>query len=60
MDLEHVPVAVRMDRMGHSDARMMLNYTHLSSEDGRVFASKLGRMLEPQENLRLPMPAGNA
>jgi integrase len=62
MDLEHVPAAVRMDRMGHTDPRMMMNYTHVASEDGRLFASRLGRLLEPQENLRLPLPlpAGNA
>jgi integrase len=60
MDLENVPPAVRMHRMGHSDARMMMNYTHVASEDGRLFAAKLGRLLEPQDNLRLPMPAGTA
>jgi integrase len=60
MDLENVPPAVRMDRMGHSDARMMMNYTHVASEDGRLFAAKLGRLLEPQDNLRLPLPAGTA
>jgi hypothetical protein len=60
MDLWNVPAAVRMDRMGHSDPRMMMNYTHVASEDGRLFAAKAGRLLEPQENLRLPMPAGTA
>jgi integrase len=60
MDLERVPVAVRMDRMGHSDPRMMVNYTHVASEDGRLFAARVGRLLEPRETLLLPMPAGNA
>jgi len=60
MDLEHVPVAVRMDRMGHSDTRMMVNYTHVASEDGRLFAARVGRLLEPRQTLRLPLPAGNA
>jgi hypothetical protein len=57
MDLWKVPPAVRMDRMGPSDPRMMMNYTHVASEDGRLFAAKMGRLLEPQETLGLPMPA---
>lgn len=60
MDLERVPIAVRQDRLGHSDIRMVANYNHVASEDGRLFAAKLGRLLEPQENLRLMMPTGSA
>jgi integrase len=60
MDLERVPIAVRQDRLGHSDIRMVANYNHVASEDGRLFAAKLGRLLEPQENLRLMMTAGTA
>ncbi len=60
MDLEKVPLAVRQDRLGHSDLRMVANYNHVASEDGRLFAAKLGHLLEPHANLRLMMPAGNA
>jgi len=60
MDLEKVPLAVRQDRLGHSDLRMVANYNHVASEDGRLFAAKLGQLLEPHANLRLMMPAGNA
>jgi hypothetical protein len=43
--------------MGHSNR--CDDAPFVSSEDGRLFAAKLGRLLSPQENLRLPMPAGN-
>jgi hypothetical protein len=38
----------------------MMNYSHVASEDGRLFAAKVGRMLEPPDDLRLPMPEGTA
>lgn len=34
IDGEHVPKATRINRLGHSDARMTMRYTHLISEDG--------------------------
>ena len=40
MDLWKVPPAVRMDRMGHSDPRMMMNYTHLRMGDPSETADK--------------------
>jgi len=46
--------------LGHGDIRMVANYNHVVSEDGRLFAAKLGRLLEPQQNLRLVMPTGSA
>jgi hypothetical protein len=46
--------------LGHGDIRMVANCNHVLSEDGRLFAAKLGRLLEPQENLRLVMPTGSA
>ncbi|MGA2353495.1 MAG: tyrosine-type recombinase/integrase, partial [Terriglobales bacterium] len=60
MDIENVPPAVRMERMGHGSERMMMNYSHVASEDGRRFAAKMGQLLAPRENLLLMMPAGNA
>ena len=38
MDQESVPMAVRQSRLGHSDARTTMLYTHVVSEDGRQFA----------------------
>ena len=53
------PVCAR--RKSNGDPRMMMmNYTHVASEDGRLFAAKVGRLLEPRDHLRLPMPAGRA
>jgi integrase len=45
MDQEQVPIATRQNRLGQSDARTTMGYTHAMSEDGRVFAARLGRML---------------
>jgi len=61
MGLEKVPTAVRLARMGHSDPRMLETYDHVASEDGRLFAAKMGQLLAPRDNLLLMMPAaGNA
>ena len=57
MDPERVPVQIRLDRMGHSDIRMMVHYSHVASDDGRLFAARVGRLLEPRETL---LPAANA
>jgi hypothetical protein len=47
----------RQNRLGHSDARMTMRYTHVVSEDGRKIASKLGGLLtSPPPGMR---PAGH-
>ena len=45
MDQEQVPIATRLNRLGQSDARTTMGYTHAMSQDGRVFAARLGHML---------------
>jgi integrase len=45
MDQEQVPIATRQNRLGQSDARTTMGYTHAMSEDGRIFAARLGQML---------------
>jgi integrase len=45
MDQENVPMAVRQSRLGHSDARTTMMYTHTVSEDGRRIAARLGQLL---------------
>ena len=49
MDQENVPMAVRQGRLGHSDPRTTMMYSHAVSEDGRRFAAKLGGLLEPSK-----------
>jgi hypothetical protein len=48
MDQENVPMAVRQDRIVHSDARTTTRYSHAVSEDGRRFAARLGALLMPE------------
>jgi integrase len=45
MDQEQVPIATRQNRLGQSDARTTMGYTHAVSEDGRRFAASLGQQL---------------
>lgn len=45
MDQEQVPIATRQNRLGQSDARTTMGYTHAMSEDGRRFAANLGQRL---------------
>jgi integrase len=45
MDQEQVPIATRQNRLGQSDARTTMMYTHALSEDGRRFAASLGQRL---------------
>jgi len=47
MDRQSTPVALRLSRLGHADTRMMVNYSHVVSEDDRQLAAELGRMLAP-------------
>jgi integrase len=58
MDQESVPMAVRQTRLGHSDARTTMLYSHVVSEDGRRFAARLGDLLAKSETP--VMAAGNA
>jgi len=37
--------ATRQNRLGQSDARTTVGYTHAISEDGRRFAARLGELL---------------
>jgi hypothetical protein len=57
MDQENVPMAVRQGRLGHSDPRTTMMYSHAVSEDGRRFAAKLGDVLVPS---KVVMPVGVA
>jgi integrase len=59
MDGEGVPMATRQNRLGHSDARTTMKYTHLISEDGRKIAARFGELLTCSAALPV-MPAGNA
>jgi integrase len=45
MDQLQVPMATRLNRLGQSDARTTMGYTHAISEDGRRFAAHLGQQL---------------
>ncbi|MCI0355801.1 MAG: site-specific integrase, partial [Acidobacteria bacterium] len=48
MDRQNVPLAVRQERLGHSDPRLTLDtYTHAVSDDERRFALYLGQVLHP-------------
>jgi integrase len=58
MDQESVPMAVRQSRLGHSDARTTMLYSHVVSEDGKQFAARLGELLTRAETALVP--AGNA
>ena len=45
MDGLQTPVALRLNRLGHGDTRMMTHYSHVIGADDRQLASELGRML---------------
>lgn len=45
MDQQQVPMATRLNRLGQSDARTAMGYTHAISQDGRRFAAYLGQQL---------------
>jgi integrase len=59
MDQESVPMAVRQSRLGHSDARTTMLYTHVASEDGRKIAARFGELLRCSPTAAI-MPAENA
>jgi integrase len=58
MDGENVPMATRQNRLGHSDAKTTLGYTHRITEDGRKIAARLGELLTSSPTAT--MSAGNA
>jgi integrase len=58
MDGEGVPMATRQNRLGHSDARTTMRYTHVISEDGRKIAARFGELLTCSPTAAI-MPAGN-
>ncbi len=58
MDGESVPMATRQNRLGHSDPRTTMKYTHTVTEDGRKIAARLGELLTSSPIAT--MPAGNA
>jgi integrase len=48
MDRLNVPLKLRQQRLGHSDATMTLGvYSHVAQEDDVRFAAQLGRILDP-------------
>jgi integrase len=57
MDGEGVPMATRQNRLGHSDARTTMKYSHVVSEDGRKIAAHFGNLLTAAS---VTMTAGNA
>ena len=57
MDQESVPMAVRQSRLGHSDARTTMLYSHVVSQDGKQFAARLGDLLTSEITIA---PSGNA
>jgi integrase len=54
MDRDSVPMALRQTRLGHSDAKTTMRYSHVISEDGRQFAARLGKRLTES---RMPVMA---
>jgi len=45
LDQLHVPMKLRLERLGHSDARVTMGYTHLVSDDDRKLAAQPGKLL---------------
>jgi integrase len=52
-------MATRQNRLGHSDARTTMRYTHVISEDGRKIAARFGELLTCSPTAAI-IPAGNA
>jgi len=53
MDRLNTPPKLRQQRLGHSDERMMMRYSHVVSEDEITLAEKLGAMLSPKLDSKL-------
>lgn len=47
MDQHNTPTAVRLNRLGHADVRMMANYSHPIGDDRHV-AREIGELLAPK------------
>lgn len=47
MDRMNTPPKLRQKRLGHTDERMMMHYSHVASEDEIALADKLGAMFAP-------------
>ena len=45
MDRESTPVAVRLARLGHADTRMIMNYSHVISQDDRKVAEGIANVV---------------
>jgi integrase len=58
MDAEGVPWATRLNRLGQSEPKTTLGYTHTVSEDGRKIAARFGELLT--ETALPTISAGNA
>jgi hypothetical protein len=43
--IKHVPMKLRQEHLGHSDARVTMGYTRLVSDDDRKLAAQLGKLL---------------
>jgi integrase len=54
MDSMATPMKVRMERIGHADEEMTLQYSHAQSEDHKRVADKLGELLRPFAPSLLP------
>ena len=52
LDQLHAPMKLRQERLGHSDARVTMGYTHLVGEDDRKLAAQLGKLLLLAPNLK--------
>jgi integrase len=45
LDQIGAPMAVRQDRLGHTEAQTTMGYTHAVKADGRRVANELGKIL---------------
>jgi integrase len=59
MDHLGIPMGVRRDRLGHEKTETTMGYTHVMSDDDRVTAGKLGRILCPNLPTQQPVEAAN-
>jgi integrase len=59
MDHLGIPMGVRRDRLGHEKNETTMGYTHVMSNDDRLTASKIGRILCPNLPNSQPVEAVN-
>jgi integrase len=61
LDQIGAPMAVRLDRLGHTEAQTTMGYTHAVTADERRIADELGRILHATaRNEQEERPAENA